>query len=58
MQEIKQEPFTSEEKRLVVELIDNISDAYSRMFFPTIVFDGEKAKESLIRTKKILERLV
>ena len=58
MQEIKQEPFTLEEKRLVAELIDNISDAYSRMFFPTIVFDGEKAKESLIRAKKILERLV
>jgi len=58
MQTTEQEVFTDEQKMKVGELVELVSDAFSRVYIPMIAFDSEKVKYDLSRSKEILGELV
>jgi len=48
----------AEEQRLSAEIWESITDAFSRMFFPFLIFEKDKAIENLKTAKSKLEELV
>lgn len=47
-----------EEFRVVTKLYDDISQAYTDMFLPTVLFDRKNVMNRMKRAKKNLKRLV
>jgi hypothetical protein len=49
---------SEEQVQIAKEAMDSFSDGLSRLLVPFIVIDGEKARESILRAKKGLSRLL
>lgn len=46
------------EVKLSLELLDNMNDAYSEVFVPMLVFNQDKFRQKVIRSKEILKEML
>jgi hypothetical protein len=50
--------FTEEQVQIAKEAMDSFSDGLSHLLVPFVVIDGERARESILRAKDGLSRLI